>query len=90
MALRISHHERVPGHHNRWHVHIHGRSQPIPVELPDEERNKLDLTDEEVHNLIPTALEKRTLDYPDAPPEEHFNDASAEAPVRIFTTHFMA
>jgi hypothetical protein len=90
MALSISHHERVPGHSNRWHVHLHGRPEPVPVELPREEREKLDLTDEEIHELIPTALEQRALDYPDAPPDEHFRDASAEAPVRVFTTHFMA
>jgi hypothetical protein len=90
MALRILHHERVPGHAHRWHVHLHGRPEPIPVELPPEEREKLELSDEEVHQLIPTALEQRALDFPDAPPDEHFKDASAEAPVRVFATHFMA
>jgi hypothetical protein len=31
--LHISHHERVEGHPHRWHVFLHGRDQPIPVEL---------------------------------------------------------
>ena len=90
MALRISHHERVSGHTNRWHVHLHGRPEPIPVELPPEERDKLDLSDEEIHELIPTALEQHSIDYPDAPPEEQYHDASWDAPVRVLQTHFMA
>ena len=89
MALRISHHERVPGHSNRWHVHLHGRSEPVCVELPDEERDKLDLSDEEIHQLIPTAVERHALEYPDAPPEEQYRDASWDAPVRVLQTHFM-
>jgi hypothetical protein len=90
MALRISHHERVPGHTHRWHVHLHGRPEPIPVELPPEEREKLDLSDEEIHELIPSALEQYAVDFPDAPPDEHFRDVSPEAPVRVLQTHFMA
>ena len=88
--MRISHHERVPGHTNRWHVHLHGRPEPVAVELPDEERVKLELSDDEINELIPTALERRALDYPDGPPDEPFRDASAEAPVRVLQTHFMA
>jgi hypothetical protein len=89
--LSISHHERVEGHPHRWHVHLHGRSEPIPVELPQDERERLDLSDEEIHALIPTALERHArLEYPDAPPGEEYRDVSYEAPVRVLQTHFMA
>jgi len=88
--MRISHHERVPGHHNRWHVYLHGHETPLPVELPDEERSKLDLSDEEIHELIPTAVERQHIDVPDLPDEEDARDASWDAPVRVMQTHFMA
>ena len=39
--LNISHHERVEGHPHRWHVYLHGRPDPIPVELHEEERRGL-------------------------------------------------
>jgi hypothetical protein len=90
--LSISHHERVEGHPHRWHVHLHGRSQPIPVELPEEERRSLDMSDEEIHNLLPTALqrhaEERNRD--DTLPDEQYDDVTWDSPVRVMQTHFMA
>jgi hypothetical protein len=89
--LSISHHERVPGRRHRWNVHLHGRSAPVPVELADDERAKLDLTDDEIHELIPTALRRHAEQYPDeAPADEEYRDATWDAPVRVMQTHFMA
>jgi hypothetical protein len=90
--LSISHHERVPGHPHRWHVHLHGRPEPVPVELPEDERDGLDLTDEQIHALIPTALERHAVEhYPDeVPTEQHYRDVTFDAPVRVLQTHFMA
>ena len=56
--LQISHHERVEGHPHRWHVFVHGRDEPIPVELSADDRRTLDLTDEEIHERLPSALER--------------------------------
>ena len=84
--LRISHHELVPGHRHRWRVHLHGRERPVLVELPPGERRQLDLTDEEVDALLPTALQRQVDADPGALPEE----AAWDAPVRVLQTHFMA
>jgi hypothetical protein len=90
MALRISHHERVSGHPHRWHVHLHDREKPVPVELPEEERVKLDLSDEEIHELLPTALQRRMLENRDDELRaEGEQAASWDAPVRVYQTHFM-
>ncbi len=87
--LHISHHERVEGHPHRWHVFLHGRDQPIPVELDPEERQSLELTDDEIHDLLPTALERhRTENRDDVLPGEEYHDATWDAPVRVFQTHF--
>jgi hypothetical protein len=91
MALLISHHERVPGHPNRWHVHIHGRPEPIPVELPEEERRNLDMTDEDIHALLPSALQAHARENSDETLEgEEYQNVSWDAPVRVLQTHFMA
>jgi hypothetical protein len=88
--LPIRHHERVEGHPHRWHVHVDGRDAPIPVELPYEERVQLDMSDEEVHAYLPTALQ-RHLDEnrDDELPGEEYHDATWDAPVRVMQTHFM-
>lgn len=90
--LSITHHERVEGHPHRWRVHLRGRSEPLPVELPPEERQRLELSDQEIHDLIPTAVqrhaEERSRD--DELPGEEYRDASWDAPVRVMQTHFMA
>src|ERR1700748_2834746 len=87
--LHITHHERVPGHPHRWHVHLHGRSEPITVELPEEERRSLELTDEEIHNLLPTALQRHANENRDdvLPTESENHDVAFDAPVRVFQTH---
>ena len=89
--LPISHHERVQGHPHRWHVHLHGRSQPVTVELPEDQRRNLDLTDEDIHNLLPTALQRHADEKrEDEPPGEEYHDVAWDAPVRLMQTHFMA
>jgi cation transport regulator ChaB len=89
--LNISHHERVAGGGHRWHVHLHGRSEPVEVELPDEERRRMDLSDEEIHTLLPTAFEKRMEENRDDElPSEPSHDVAFDAPVRVYQTHFMA
>jgi hypothetical protein len=89
--LSISHHERVEGHPHRWHVHLHGRSDPVVVELPEEERRRLEMSDEEIHAYLPTALqrhheENREDDFAGEP----YEDATRDAPVRVMQTHFIA
>jgi hypothetical protein len=89
--LRISNHERVQEHPQRWHVHLHGRAQPVAVELPDDQRRNLDLTDEDIHNLLPTALQRHADENrDDTLPGEEYRDATWDAPVRVMQTHFMA
>ena len=88
--MEISHHTRVPGHGFRWHVHLHGRQHPLVVELPEHERERLDLTDEEIHELLPTALRRREEQHPDdlLPPDQD-PEVAADSPVRVYQTHFM-
>jgi hypothetical protein len=87
--LRISHHERVGGHPYRWHVHLHGHDKPLVVELPEEERVNLDMTDEEIHSLLPTALTRREeTNRDDTLPGEESADVTFDAPVRLYQTHF--
>lgn len=89
--LNISHHERVAGHPHRWHVFLHGRDVPVPVDLPLEEREKLDLDDEEIHTLVPEALQRHyDATSPDAPPGDVYLDSDWDAPVRLMQTHFIA
>jgi hypothetical protein len=89
--LSISHHERVPGHPHRWHVHLYGRSQPVAVELPEDERRNLDMTDEDIHNLLPSALQQHADENrDDVLPGEEYQDVTWDAPVRVLQTHFMA
>ncbi len=88
--LRISHHERVDHHPHRWLVHLHGRQSPIPVELPEDERSSLELTDEEIDSLLPTALERKQEHHPDDLPADVEADVSWDAPVRVYHTHFIA
>jgi hypothetical protein len=92
--LHISHHERVEGHPHRWHVFLHGRDEPIPVELDPEERRSLELTDEEIHDRLPTALDaalerRRTENRDDMLPLEEYHDASFDQPVRLLQNHFV-
>jgi hypothetical protein len=88
--LQISHHERVEGHPHRWHVHLHDREEPLVVELPPEERESLDMSDEEIHALLPTALMRReeTNRDDELPAEPEAHDTTWDAPVRLYQTHF--
>jgi hypothetical protein len=89
--LHISHHEKVEGHPHRWHVHLHGHDRPLVVELPPEERDNLDMSDEEIHNLLPTALQRREEENrEDTLPGDEDQDVTFDAPVRVYQTHFMA
>ncbi|HEY7622531.1 MAG TPA: hypothetical protein VH834_22355 [Solirubrobacteraceae bacterium] len=90
--LHISHHERVEGHPHRWHVFLHGRDEPIPVELDPEERRSLELTDGEIHDQVPAALERHYTENRDdllMVPGEQYNEASWDAPVRLVQNHFV-
>ena len=80
------------GHPHRWHVHLHGHDKPMVVELPPDERESLELTDEEVHNLLPTALQRRVgeTNRDDVLPADEEQDVTWDAPVRVYQTHFMA
>ena len=85
--LNISHHERVDGHPRRWHVFLHGRDQPIPVELDPEERRSLELTDEEIHERLPDALLRHHTENRDdllMVPGEQYDEASWDAPVACY------
>ena len=87
--LHISHHQRVEGHPHRWHVFMHGRSEPVPVELPEDERTRLDLSDEEIHELLPTALHRHAeQNRDDTLEDEPYQDVTWDAPVRVMQTHF--
>ena len=89
--LHISHHERVEGHPHRWHVFFQGREAPVPVELDPDERRSLDMSDEEIHNLLPSALQRHADDNrDDVLPGEEYQDVTWDSPLRVFHTHFMA
>jgi hypothetical protein len=90
--LAISHHERVGERPHRWLVHLHDRANPVPVELPETERSALDLSDDEIHELLPIAFQRRHDENPDEPfPEadEDDPDDTWDAPVRVYQMHFM-
>ena len=87
--LHIAHHERVEGHPHRWHVFLHGRDQPIPVELDPDERRHVALTDAEIHDLLPIALERHHAENrDDLLSGEEYRDATWDAPVRVLQMHF--
>lgn len=88
--LPISHHERVEGHPHRWHVFLHGREKPIPVELQPDEREALELSDDEINETLPEALQRHhaTSNRDDVLPGEEYQEATWDAPVRVLQTHF--
>jgi hypothetical protein len=88
--LHITHHERVEGHPHRWHVHLHGHDKPIVVELPENERRRLDMSDEQLDSFLPTALQRRENENrDDTLPADDDQDVTWDAPVRLYQTHFM-
>ena len=92
MKPEISHHEQVGRHPHRWLVHLHGRSHPVPVELPEEERAGLELDEDEIHALLPTAFLRHHESHPDDLPEEdeHLGEeVDWDSAVRVYQMHFM-
>jgi hypothetical protein len=87
----IARHERVGTNPHRWHVHLHGRDEPVLVELPDEERAGIDLSDDEIHDLLPIAFHRRHRHLPDDGPEAPDPEMGRtwDAPVRVYQMHFM-
>lgn len=88
----ITHHERVGRHPHRWLVHIRGRSKPVPVELPEEERAALDLDEDRIHALLPTAFLRHHESHPDDPAtaEEHGgHEVNWDGAVRVYQMHFI-
>jgi hypothetical protein len=79
--LDILHHELVGTSPHRWHVHLRDRDEPVHVELPEEERGRLDLSDEEINDLLPVAFERAH--------GSHSDEETWDAPVRVYQTHFM-
>jgi hypothetical protein len=91
--LNIRHHEPVERDHPYcWHVYLHGREKPVPVELPPDERQALDMSDEEIHETLPEALERyhAASNRDDVLPGEEYQEATWDAPVRVMQTHFIA
>jgi hypothetical protein len=87
--LHIRHHERVEGHPHRWHVFVHGREEPIPVELHPDEREGLEMSDDEIHDFLPSALERHyTENRDDVLPGDEYQDVSWDTPVRVLQQHF--
>jgi hypothetical protein len=73
-------------------VFLHGREEPIPVELDPEERRRLELTDEEIHEQLPDALLRHHTENRDdvlMVPGEEYNEASWDSPVRLLQNHFV-
>ena len=71
---------------------LHDRDEPIPVELSADDRRTLDLTDEELHERLPSALERHYTENRDdllMVPGERYNEASWDAPVRLLQNHFV-
>jgi hypothetical protein len=75
-------HRRVENGHDgsrRWQVEM--RDMPmLEVELPADERATLELTDDELHELLPTALERHGV--------EEARDVPWDTPVRLYADHF--
>jgi hypothetical protein len=86
MNLHISHHERVEGHRHRWHVFVHGRDEPIHVELSPEDREQLGMSDEEIHDRLPDALLRHAHENRD---DELPGYASWEEPLQVRHPHFL-
>jgi hypothetical protein len=61
-------------------VHVDGRPEPLIVELAPQDRQQLELTDEEIHELLPTALQRQV---------DEGHDIPWDTPVRLLQTHFI-
>ena len=59
------------------------------VELHEDERRSLEMSDEEIHNLLPTALQRHADENrDDVLPGEEYQDVTWDSPVRVYQTHF--
>jgi hypothetical protein len=83
-VLSILRHHRAAGSPadgtHRWWVELRDMRR-LEVQLPPEERTTLELGDDELHDLLPTALER----YVEAEGE---HDIPWDVPVRLYADHF--
>lgn len=82
IGVSVRHHARVrlDEEDYYWRVEVEG-APGLDVELPAHERMKLELTDDEIHDLLPTALSRLAAG----------RDPASEAwdePVRLYADHF--
>ena len=84
--MHITHHERVEGHPHRWHVFLHGHDEPVHVELSPEQRGHLNLTDEEIHDVIPDAVVSHATANHDDPLSSY---GTWDQPLRIDHVHLL-
>ena len=78
----IRSHRRAPGSPDdgthRWRVELQD-DQVIDVELPREERASLELSDDDLHGLLPTALSRLAAAE---------RVVAWDTPVRLYADHF--
>jgi hypothetical protein len=80
-GLVVTHRRLENGHDGRQRWQVELRDRPLlEVELPATERATLELTDDELHELLPTALERHGV--------EERRDVPWDAPVRLYADHF--
>ena len=84
--MHVTHHERVEGLPHRWHVFLHGHDEPVHVELPPEHRDKLDMTDDEIHQVLPDAVMRHADENRDG---ELSSYVSWDQPVRLDHMHLL-
>lgn len=77
----VSHHRLASSPHGayRWRV-VLTDTDLLEVELQEQDRGTLELTDEEIHELLPTALSR----WYDGEPR----DVPWDEPVRLYADHF--
>jgi hypothetical protein len=73
-------HTAAPDGTHRWRVLLHD-DVPLEVELQAGEREALELDDDELHDLLPTALDRRVA-------EDGDHDIPWDEPVRLYADHF--
>ena len=61
------------------------------MELDENARRSLEMSDEDIHNLLPSALQRHADENrDDVLPGEEYQDVTWDSPVRVMQTHFMA
>jgi hypothetical protein len=84
-GLSVLAHHRLPANGegaHRWQVDVADR-EPLEVTLQADQRAHLELTDEELHQLLPTALERLSEDR-----ARQLHDIPWDEPVRLYADHF--